>query len=47
MKIWQLLFDVDNYDNFILDEKISVDELQSYDGRKLLPKRNIFFVKRM
>ena len=47
MKIWQLLFDVDNYDNFILDEKISVDELQSYDGRKLLPKRNNFFVKRM
>lgn len=33
MKIWQLSFDVDNYDNFIPEIEFSADEVQSFDGR--------------
>ena len=33
MKIWQLGFDVNNYDNFIPEMEFSADEVQSFDGR--------------
>lgn len=33
MKIWKLMSDVDNYDNFIPEKELSADEIQSFDGR--------------
>ena len=33
MKIWQLNFEVDSFDNFIPEKEFSADELQSFDGR--------------
>lgn len=32
MKIWQLNFDVDNYDNLIPDKEFSADEILSFNG---------------
>lgn len=34
MKLWKLDCDVDNYENLAWKNKISIDELQSFDGRK-------------
>ncbi len=34
MKIWQLQFEVDKYDNFIPIREFTADEIQSFDGRK-------------
>lgn len=34
MKLWKLDCDVDTYENLTWKKKISVDELQSFDGRK-------------
>lgn len=34
MKIWQLHFELDKYDNFIPIKELSVEEMQSFDGRK-------------
>lgn len=47
MKIWQLCFNVDEYDNFIPISKLSADELQSIDGRSLINTNKLFSVKRM
>lgn len=47
MKIWQLYFDVDKYDNLIPVKEFSVDEIQSFDGQR---KKNTWVplpVKRM
>ena len=33
MKIWQLYFEVDKYDNIIPISEFSADEIQSFDGR--------------
>ena len=34
MKIWQLLFEVDKYDNLIPVKGFTADDIQSFDGRK-------------
>jgi len=34
MKIWQLHFEVDKYDNLIPVREFTADEIQSFDGRK-------------
>lgn len=47
MKIWQLQFELDKYDNLIPLKEFTVDEIQSFDGRT---KRDIWKplpVKRM
>lgn len=36
MKIWQLNFEVDLYDNLVPVPKLSVEELQTFDGRSHL-----------
>ena len=47
MKIWQLVFDVDNYDNLLPAEGCSVEELQSYDGRAHIEEWKPIKVERM
>lgn len=47
MKIWQLVFDVDNYDNLLPAEGCSVEELQSYDGRAHIEEWEPIKVERM
>lgn len=34
MKIWQLQFELDKYDNLIPLKEFTADEIQSFDGRK-------------
>lgn len=34
MKIWQLYFEVDEYDNLVPVRAFTADEIQSFDGRK-------------
>lgn len=34
MKIWQLHFELDKYDNLIPVREFTADEIQSFDGRK-------------
>lgn len=33
MKIWKLDFELDEYDNLTLSNKMSIEEIQSFDGR--------------
>lgn len=33
MKIWQLDFELDQYENFISEEQMSISEIESFDGR--------------
>ncbi len=33
MKIWKLDFELDQYDNLTFKEELSIEEIQSYDGR--------------
>lgn len=47
MRIWQLSFDVDNFDNFIPEIKFSADEVQSFDGRSKKSSWTPLKVKRM
>lgn len=47
MKIWQLSFDVENYDNFIPEIEFSADEVQSFDGRSKVATWVPIKVKRM
>lgn len=37
MRIWKLDFELDKYDNLTFKEKLSIEEIQSFDGR---PKKN-------
>lgn len=47
MKIWQLNFELDEYDNLIPMREFSVEEIQSFDGRSHLKQWKAFPVKRM
>lgn len=47
MKIWQLNFEVDLYDNLTSIPELSVEELQSFDGRPHLPYWTPLHVVRM
>lgn len=47
MKIWQLNFELDEYDNLIPVEAFSVREIQSFDGRSHLKEWKSIPVKRM
>lgn len=47
MKIWQLVLDVENYDNLLPAEGCSVEELQSYDGRAHIEEWEPIKVERM
>ena len=33
MKIWQLNFELDDYDNLVPINEFTVEEIQSFDGR--------------
>ena len=47
MKIWQLQFEVDKYDNLIPVKEFTADEIQSFDGRKKKNNWKALPVKRM
>ena len=47
MKIWQLNFEVDLYDNLVPVPKLSVEELQTFDGRSHLSHWSPLHVARM
>lgn len=47
MKIWQLNFEVDKYDNIIPISELSADEIQSFDGRSKKNTWKPLLVKRM
>lgn len=47
MKIWQLNFDLDKYDNLIPIREFTVEEIQSFDGRSHLKQWKPIQVKRM
>ena len=47
MKIWQLQFEVDMYDNLIPIKELTADEIQSFDGRKKKDGWKPIPVKRM
>ena len=47
MKIWQLSFDVDSYDNFIPDVEFTADEVQSFNGQSKKSNWTPIRVKRM
>lgn len=47
MKIWQLSFDVDSFDNFIPEKEFSADVVQSFDGRSQKANWVPLKVKRM
>lgn len=47
MKIWQLYFEVDKYDNLIPIEEFTADEIQSFDGRQKKDIWKPLHVKRM
>lgn len=47
MRIWQLQFEVDKYDNLIPVKEFSADELQSFDGRNKKEHWKPLAVKRM
>lgn len=36
MKIWKLVFEVDEYDNLITEKELSIEEIQSFDGSSKL-----------
>ena len=47
MKIWQLNFEVDLYDNLVPVPKLSVEELQTFDGRSHLSHWSPLHLARM
>ena len=47
MKIWQLNFELDEYDNLIPIRDFTVEEIQSFDGRSHLSQWKPIQVKRM
>lgn len=47
MKIWQLNFELDEYDNLIPVKEFTVEEIQSFDGREHLTQWKPIKVKRM
>lgn len=47
MKIWQLNFELDKFDNLIPMRKFTVEEIQSFDGRSHLSQWKPLQVKRM
>jgi len=47
MKIWQLNFELDEYDNFIPEREFTFEERKTFDGRKHLKKWKPLPVKRM
>lgn len=47
MKIWQLYFEVDDYDNLIPEREFTAEEIQSFDGRKRKDTWKPLPVKRM
>ena len=47
MKIYQLNFELDKYDNLIPVQEFTVEEIQSFDGRKHLGNWKTIKVKRM
>ena len=47
MKIWQLRFELDKYDNLMPLKEFTVEELQSFDGRSHLKNWSALAVKRM
>ncbi|MDD6400558.1 MAG: hypothetical protein PUG10_02970 [Lachnospiraceae bacterium] len=47
MKIWQLNFELDTYDNLIPIRDFTVEEIQSFDGRSHLSNWKPIKVKRM
>ena len=47
MKIWQLNFELDEYDNLIPIKGFTVEEMQSFDGRSHLSQWKPIQVKRM
>lgn len=47
MKIWQLNFELDEYDNLIPIKEFTVEEIQSFDGRSHLKNWKPIKVKRM
>lgn len=47
MKIWQLYFEVDKYDNLIPVKEFTADEIQAFDGRRIQNPWKPILVKRM
>ena len=47
MKIWQLSFELDDYDNLVPIKEFTVEEIQSFDGRSHLRQWKPVQVKRM
>ena len=47
MKIWQLNFELDEYDNLIPVREFTAEEIQSFDGRSHLSQWKPVRVKRM
>lgn len=47
MKIWQLHFEVDKYDNLIPEREFTAEEIQLFDGRKMKDTWKPLNVKRM
>lgn len=47
MKIWQLNFELDKYDNLIPTREFTVEEIQAFDGRSHLKSWKPIKVKRM
>lgn len=47
MKVWQLNFELDEYDNLAPVKEFTVEEIQSFDGREHLKKWEPIKVKRM
>ncbi len=47
MKIWQLFFEVDKYDNLVPVQSFTVDEIQSFDGRSKKDSWRPLEIKRM
>lgn len=47
MKIWQLNFELDEYENLIPTKEFTVEQIKSFDGRSHLSQWNPIKVKRM
>lgn len=47
MKVWQLSFEVDKFDNLIPDKEFTADDIQSFDGRTKVSGWQPLAVRRM
>ena len=45
MKIWQLSFELDDYDNLVPIKEFTVEEIQSIDGAVIQGSGNLFKLK--